>query len=191
VRTRRTKTVDVVPAGDGEYSFTARLTDQAWDGQFGGPDEVVIHDIEITGRLRGPDLTVIELEVTPLELPYAPCPTVAPAAAALVGHTLRGPWRQTVLSHLGGHQGCTHMTTLLLGLAEVTTQVIFQEMNERTPYTPVTRTDGSWHGTGLDIEPGLVDVCYSLRRDSPVMIPLLAGRSDMVNNPGNEGATPV
>ena len=188
MRTRRTKTVDVAPAGEGEYTFVARLTDQAWDGAFGGPTEVVIHDIEITGRLRGRDLTVVELDVTPLELPYRPCPTIAPAAAALVGHPLRGPWRKTVLAHLGGHRGCTHMTTLLLGLAEVTTQVIFQEMNARTPYTPVTREDGTWQDTGLDIEPGLVDVCHSLRHDSPVMIPLLRARSDMVNGPLTETA---
>jgi hypothetical protein len=176
MRTKRTKTVEVVPEAGGGYAFTARLTDRAWDGQFGGPGEVVIHDIEITGRLSGPDLTVTQLDVTPLELPYGPCPTVAPAAAALVGSGLRRGWRQAVLGHLGGAKGCTHMTTLLLGLAEVTTQVIFQEMNARTPYTPVTRRDGSWQGTGLDIAPDLVDVCYSLRQDSPVMIPLLRDR---------------
>jgi hypothetical protein len=182
---RRTKAVEVEPVGDGEYAFTARLTDQAFGGRFGGAEETVIHDIEITGRLRGPDLTVVDLEVTPHELPYRTCPSVAPAARALIGSALRGPWRKTVLAHLGGHKGCTHMTTLLLGLAEITTQVIFMQMNAETECTRETRTDGSWLDRSLEVNPDLLDVCHSLRHDSAVMLPVLQRRSTMGNNAGS------
>ncbi|GAA0608242.1 hypothetical protein GCM10009547_07740 [Sporichthya brevicatena] len=169
------------PTGKGEYSFEARLTDRAFGGDYGGPSDTVIHDIEITGRLRGPELTVVSLTVTPHELPYRTCPTVAPAAAALVGASLRSGWRKTVLAHLGGAKGCTHMTTLLLGLAEITTQVIFLEMNSTTECTRESRTDGRWLDRSLEVEPNLLDVCFSLRRDSPVMIPVLDRRSSMGN----------
>ncbi|WP_019873360.1 DUF2889 domain-containing protein [Sporichthya polymorpha] len=189
-RSRRTKTFDVHPQGDGVYSFVARLTDEAWNGEFGGPDQVTIHDIEVRGRLEGPELTVTALTVTPLELPYTPCPRVAPAAGALVGQALRGGWRKAVLAVLGGTAGCTHQTTLLLGLAEITTHVIFLEMNARTPYDPVTRVDGTWMSTGLDIEPGLVDVCHGLSRTGEVLLPILR-RSDMVNERGDAGPTAV
>lgn len=187
---RRTKIVDVQPKGDGIYEFVARLTDEAWDGDFGGLGHVTIHDIEVRGRLEGPDLTVTELTVTPFELPYAPCPLVAPAASALVGQALRTGWRKAVLSVLGGTKGCTHQTTLLLGLAEITTHVVFLEMNARTPYDPVTRADGSWTATGLAIEPNLVNVCHGLARDGEVLVPLL-GRSSMVNDHGDGAAPPV
>lgn len=185
MRTRRTKTVDVEPVGAGEWAFTARLTDQAFDGRFGGDAETVIHDIEITGGVRGPTLTVVALEVTPHELPYRTCPSVAPAARALIGSALRGPWRKTVLEHLGGHKGCTHMTTLLLGLSEITTAVIFMQMNAETECSLQTRTDGSWLDRSLEVEPDLLDVCHSLRRDSAVMLPVLQRRSTMGNNAGS------
>lgn len=183
-RTRRTKTFDVDPLGNGVYGFAARLTDEAWDGDFDGRDHAIIHDIEVRGRLRGPSLEVVEIEVLPRELPYAPCPRVAPAARALVGQALRSGWRKAVLSVLGGTRGCTHQTTLLLGLAEITTHVIFLEMNARAPFTPVSRVDGSWMGTGLEIEPGLVDVCHGLARSGEVLVPLL-GRSGMANDRGD------
>lgn len=188
-RSRRTKVIDVHPKGGGVYEFTARLTDEAWNGDFGDLDHVTIHDIEVRGRLEGPDLTVTELTLTPLELPYAPCPRVAPAASALVGHGLRAGWRKAVLSALGGTRGCTHQNTLLLGLAEITTHVVFLEMNDRTPYDPVTRVDGSWTSTGLDIEPNLVNVCHGLARTGEVLVPLL-GRSDIVND-RDDGAAPA
>lgn len=185
VKARRTKTVDVEPVGDGSYAFVARLTDQAFGGDYGGRDSTVIHDIEITGRVSGPDLTLTQIAVTPHELPYRTCPSVAPAAAALVGSSLRTGWRKAVLAHLGGAKGCTHMTTLLLGLAEITTQVIFMQMNEEVACTLETRTDGRWLDRSLDVEPNLLDVCHSLRRDSAVMLPVLEARSTRGNNPSS------
>jgi Protein of unknown function (DUF2889) len=43
-------------------------------------------------------------------------------------------WRRAVLDLSGGTRGCTHVNTLLVGLAEMQAMVVFLEMNERAPY---------------------------------------------------------
>lgn len=61
------------------------------------------------------------------------------------------------------------MNTLLLGLTEMQTMVIFLEMNERVPYTHEHQASGEWISAGLAVAPQLADVCYSLRRGGPVI----------------------
>jgi hypothetical protein len=188
-RVRRSKVTDVTPAGAGTYSFQSRLTDRAWHGDFGGQSEMIIHDIIVTGRLEGSALTIKELTVTPVVLPYAQCPGVEQACDQLVGQALRDGWRAAVLSNLGGSRSCTHVTTLMLGLAEVTTQVIFLQMNEQVAYTPTSRRDGSWMTMGLTVAPGLVDLCHALIRDGAVLGPVLTCSKSVnksVDNPAAE-----
>jgi hypothetical protein len=181
-RTRRTKVVDIAPSGGEHWDFHTRLTDEAWGGDFGGPDRVVIHDIVARGVLSGDDLVLTALELEPLFLPYAQCPRVEAAVAALVGEPLRSGWRRAVLDKLGGSRGCTHVMTLLLGLSEAATQIIFLQMNAVTEYSAGSRSDGSWMTTGLNIAPGLADVCHALTSDGVVLSPIIKRRSSTVNN---------
>jgi Protein of unknown function (DUF2889) len=176
-RVTRTKTVDVISLGDGEYRLEARLTDLSHGGGYGpaagSADDVpysgVIHDIALTGRVRGPGLEVVELDVQALTVPYATCPFVLPLVKQLIGQELMSGWRRAVLDLSGGTRGCTHVNTLLLGLTEMQTMVFFLKMNERVAYDAETRTSGEWIAAGLDVAPQLADVCYSLRRDGPVL----------------------
>ena len=168
-RANRTKTVDVVPEADGRFRFSARLTDRAFGGDYGGAENVTVHDFHAEGVLEGPSLIVTELRVTAIEHPYAQCPFVTPASTNLVGLPLMGGWRRAVLGTLAGTRGCTHVNTLLLGLSEITTMVFFLRMNQDVAYTPESRRDGSWINVGLGIAPSLTDACYSLASEGPVL----------------------
>jgi hypothetical protein len=176
-RVTRTKTVDVISLGDGEYRLEARLTDLSRGGDYGPaagsaggvPESSVIHDIALTGRVRGPGLEVVELDVQALTVPYATCPFVLPLVKQLIGKELMSGWRRAVLELSGGTRGCTHVNTLLLGLTEMQTMVFFLKMNERVAHAAETRASGEWIAAGLDVAPQLADVCYSLRRDGAVL----------------------
>ena len=182
-RITRTKTMDVIPLGGGEYRLEARLTDLSRGGNYGPaatdssaepdaagtPPSKVIHDIALTARVRGPGLEITDLDVQTLTVPYASCPFVLPVLQQLIGKELLSGWRRAVLDLSGGTRGCTHVNTLLLGLTEMQTMVIFLEMNERVSYTPEHQASGEWISVGLEIAPRLADVCYSLRRGGPVI----------------------
>jgi Protein of unknown function (DUF2889) len=178
-RFTRTKTVEVIPLGGGEYRLEARLTDLSRGGNYGpgptdgggAPSSKVIHDVALTGRVRGPGLEITELDVQTLTVPYASCPFVLPALQQLIGKELMHGWRRAVLDLSGGTLGCTHVNTLLLGLTEMQTMVIFLKMNERLAYTAENRVSGDWMAAGLPVVPELADACYSLRRGGPVLGP--------------------
>ena len=176
-RVTRTKTMDVISLGDGEYRLEARLTDLSRGGDYGPaasstadmPDSGVIHDIALTARVRGPGLEVAALDVQALTVPYTTCPFVLPLVKQLIGKELMSGWRRSVLDLSGGTRGCTHVNTLLLGLTEMQTMVFFLKMNEQVAYAAETRASGEWIAAGLDVAPQLADVCYSLRRDGSVL----------------------
>jgi hypothetical protein len=154
-RVTRTKTMDVISLGDGEYRL-----------------EAIIHDIALTARVRGPGLEVAALDVQALTVPYTTCPFVLPLVKQLIGKELMSGWRRSVLDLSGGTRGCTHVNTLLLGLTEMQTMVFFLKMNERVAYAAEPRASGEWIAAGLDVAPQLADVCYSLRRDGTVLATL-------------------
>ncbi len=182
-RVTRTKTVEVIPLGGGEYRLEARLTDLSRGGNYGpapadgsdAPSSRVIHDIAITARVRGPGLEMTELDVRPLTIPYATCPFVLPTLQQLIGKELMHGWRRAVLDLSGGTRGCTHVNTLLLGLTEMQAMVVFLEMNERSPFAPQTQASGEWMSAGLQVAPRLADACYSLRSGGPVLAAAGAG----------------
>jgi DUF2889 family protein len=168
----RSKTMEVTPAGDDRYRFLARLTDLAVGGDFPG-ESVTIHDFGLTGEVEGPRLTVTDLQVEAYAHPYGECPFVIPATQELIGGSLTSGWRRSLLDRLGGTRGCTHVNTLLLGLSELTTMVFFLRLNVAAPYTPEARDDGRWMREGLRLAPGLAGACHGLRRDGPVLAPLV------------------
>jgi hypothetical protein len=91
-----------------------------------------------------------------------------------------------VLETLGGTAGCTHVTTLLLGLAEVRTSAFFLRMNDRVPYSPETRADGRWTAAGLELAPSIVGACHALERSGPVVrraARRLAGEDPSISEP--------
>jgi hypothetical protein len=49
--------------------------------------------------------------------PHAPCPQAQAPMQRLIGESLGRGWRQTVMRHLAGVQGCTHLRELLFAMA--------------------------------------------------------------------------
>lgn len=186
-RVVRTKTTELAMTGENRFHLIARLTDMSYDCAYGSPaDQGVIHDFTVEGDLEGEDLVVTDLHVGALAHPYRGCPAIVPRCQELTGRSLVSGWRRTVLETLGGTAGCTHVTTLLLGLAEVRTSAFFLRMNGRVPYSPETRADGRWTAAGLELAPSIVGACHALERSGPVVrraARRLAGEDPSISEP--------
>jgi hypothetical protein len=154
VTVTRAKTMEVTPAGEDRYRFTARLTDSSEHGRYPG-GAATIHDFGLEGEVEGPDLTLVALDVHAYRHPYADCPFVIPATARLIGQPLLSGWRRAVIAQGAGPAGCTHVNTLLIGLGELSTMVYFLKINSSVPYARETLADGRWTQGALDVSPGL------------------------------------
>lgn len=167
---RRTKRLDVVPEEDETYFFRTSLEDESFAGDYEDhADRLLIHHFLIEGRVAGDDLVLLELEASAVEHPFPQCPFILPATEDLVGTSLAGGWRRVVLDRLGGAAGCTHVTTLLLGLSEVITLVYFQRTNRQAAYGPHARASGEWIARSIGFAPELQGACHALDEDSPVV----------------------
>jgi hypothetical protein len=172
----RSKTMELSRTGPDHYRLLGRLTDTSFHGDYGSdhgdgqmPYGGVIHDFVVDGELQGADLIVTNLDVRAETHPYRQCPAILPSCQTLVGKSLAGGWRRTVLETLGATAGCTHVTTLLLGLAEARTMAFFLRMNAAQAYTEQTRADGRWTAAGLDLAPSIVDACHVLSSSGSVI----------------------
>src|ERR1700760_837916 len=134
-RMLRSKTTELTIVSDTRFHLVARLTDVAHGGRYvPAAPSATIHDFTVEGDLDGDDLVIASLTVTAGAHPYGGCPAVVPRGQELVGSSLASGWRRLVLSTMGATSGCTHVTTLLLGLAEARTMAFFLRMNERETY---------------------------------------------------------
>jgi hypothetical protein len=172
----RAKTMELHQTGPENYRLIGRLTDTSRCGDYGGhsddgdhPTEQVIHDFVVDGELMGSDLVIIRLDVSAETHPYRQCPAILPGCQELVGKSLARGWRQTVLATLGATAGCTHVTTLLIGLAEARTMAFFLQMNAKVAYSEPTREDGRWTAAGLELVPTIVGACHVLTSNGPVV----------------------
>jgi Protein of unknown function (DUF2889) len=169
-RGRRTKTLDVFPEAGDTWWFHGALVDESFGGVYeDAAGTVTVHDFSMTGRVTGDDLRLTELDVTAREHPFPQCPFVLPAAGRLIGSSLASGWRRTVLDQYRGAAGCTHVTTLLLGLSEIVTLVFFQRMNEHAAYGPRSRESGEWIAGSAKFAPDLRGACHALSADGPVI----------------------
>jgi hypothetical protein len=169
-RVRRTKTAELTRVDGDNYTLTARLTDVSFHGDYGdGSATGTIHDFTLVGTLAGADLMITSLRVDAVTHPYAQCPAILSSVQSLLGASLGSGWRRTVLANLGSTAGCTHVTTLLLGLAEVRTMAFFLQMNDQMPYSAPTRSDGRWTAVGLQIAPSIVGACHVLSSNGPIV----------------------
>jgi hypothetical protein len=169
VRMERRRMLEVTPEDDGTFSFRATLTDESFGGTYGsGAESFVVHDFLVIGRVTR-ELDVVELSAEAPVHPYALCPRALAACESLVGRSLQSGWRRAVLDVGGGTAGCTHLTSLLLGLTELTTLSFFLQINEHVPYAETERSTGAWMAVGLGLAPQLGDACHVLTRDGEVL----------------------
>lgn len=167
--------MELTTIGPERYRLLGRLTDTSFHGDYGAPgirdpgSRAVIHHFVVDGELIGTDLVVASLDVSAQAHTYRQCPAILPSCQALVGQSIASGWRATVLQTLGATAGCTHVTTLLLGLAEARTMAIFMQMNTDTAYSRQNRGDGRWTAKALEVAPGIVGACHALENSGPVI----------------------
>jgi hypothetical protein len=168
---RRTRTLDVRPLPGEAYAFVAILLDESFGGAYEAPqqDSIVVHRFAVEGVASGRALTLDTLRVNADEHPFPACPRILPAADALIGLSLVDGWRANVLERFRGSAGCTHVTTLLLGLSEIISMIYFQRLNERTAYGPRSRASGEWLAGSPDVREGMRGACHVLTPDGPVL----------------------
>jgi len=167
----RTKTLRVTPLDTGGIAFEAELRDESAGGHYESPQasSALVHHFVIEGAAAGEDLRIQSIQVRAEQHPFPQCPFVLLDVQDLVGASLLSGWRRTILDRFRGTAGCTHVTTLLLGLSEVTTLVYFQQMNELATYGPKARASGEWLASGLSLGQRFDDACHVLAAGGPVL----------------------
>jgi hypothetical protein len=184
VHMERRRLLEVTPQDDGTFAFRATLTDESFGGNYAaGGDSIVVHDFIVVGRVTR-ELEVLELVAEAPTHPYDLCPRALAACTALVGGSLQSGWRRKVLGVGGGTAGCTHLTSLLLSLTELTTLSFFLQINEHLPYDRKSRSTGAWMAVGLGLAPQLGDACHVLTRDGEVLTAARALPDPVVRRPG-------
>ncbi len=104
-------------------------------------------------------LTVREIEAASDFTPFAVCPSIVPAYAALKGLSLGAGWRRAVRERVGRVKGCTHLTDLLLG--PLLTAAI-HTVNAAREKLSDAGADGK-------TRPPLLETCHAFAPASPVV----------------------
>jgi hypothetical protein len=147
---------------DGLWDIEASLADTktySFDNQ--DRDGIVAGEPVHGMRLRltvDDDLVVRDIEAMTEHSPFSVCGGATPKYMVLRGQKIGRGWRKTVLAAVGGAQGCTHLTDLLVGPMAVTA---FQTV------TPAREKRGA--ASGDSGRPALLDSCHSFASDSPVV----------------------
>ena len=105
------------------------------------------------------DYVIQDLQAVTDDSPYALCPNAALAFAKAIGMPIRGGFRSKLRAQIGKIAGCTHIFELVGTMATVAFQTSFLGKREVKADSKATE----------DKKPGLLNTCYALREDSPVV----------------------
>ena len=156
VHTRRIECTSYRRA-DGLYDIEGHLTDvksYPFRNEYRGevkPGEP-IHDMWLRLTVDD-DMVVRDVEAKTDAGPYAVCPAINPAFAALKGVAVGPGWNRKVRELLGGVRGCTHLVDLLGPLGTVTLHTVrwsrsAPNAKPRPPSKPPLNTCHAWASDG-------------------------------------------
>jgi hypothetical protein len=111
---RREISVESSVVGD-HIVFRGWLRDHWFDKSTDAAEE--IHGYQVRLDTIPPDLTVVAATATPGHLPFAACPAAADAVKNLLGLSLAKGFSKSAQEVLGSVEGCTHLLTLVLAMA--------------------------------------------------------------------------
>ncbi len=103
------------------------------------------------------DLMITAAEAATDYGPFHQCAHIAPAYEKLVGLRIGKGFNQAVETLFAGAAGCTHLRELLRPLATTAYQTIFPTREKKR------------QASASDKRPGILDTCYALRSDGPVV----------------------
>lgn len=115
---------------DGLYDVEAHLMDIKTAGMTVGNDRFVpageaIHDMWVR-LVIDEDFKVIDVVASTDAAPQSPCPQATATLQSIKGLRIGAGWSKAVRERLAGARGCTHLTELLVPLATVAIQTLWQ-----------------------------------------------------------------
>jgi hypothetical protein len=117
-----------------------------------------LHDMTI--RLTvDENLKVHEAEASTDASPYTMCPDITSAYSCLKGLSIKPGWRRAVRERLGGANGCTHLTDMLLGpLAVAAFHTVSAATRKNSESEDIVTST-----------PALLNTCHTYANTSPIV----------------------
>jgi hypothetical protein len=156
---------------DGHYDIEGRMTDRktyAFPNDFRGEIQAdePLHDMRIRVTIDE-TFRVLDVVAETAAGPFAVCPAITPAFAALKGAQIGRGWTRLLREKFGGVKGCTHHIELLRTLATVAFQTVHGEEMRRQRKAPgKARTEEPQDNAK---RPALIDTCHALAADGDVV----------------------
>ncbi len=151
---------------DGWFDIEAHLTDtktyafrNSWRGEM--KPGMALHEMLVRVTIDE-HFVVQKVEASTENSPFAICPAIAPNYASLKGLKMGPGWREGIRKHVGGVEGCTHITELLYPMATVAFQTIMPLKRHRAD-----APDNEVAAFGK--KPVVLNTCHAWAQDSPVV----------------------
>jgi hypothetical protein len=161
----RTIVIEGFAREDGLWDIEGRMIDEKTYGfpnrdrgriEAGEP----VHDMRVRLTIDA-DLRIQRVEASTDASPYRICADIAPNYGKLEGAVIGPGWRAKIKEAVGGREGCTHISELLVAMATAAYQTLFSERAKRNadhPPLPSSSKRPSW-----------INSCYALREEGEVV----------------------
>jgi hypothetical protein len=123
-----------------------------------------VHHMIIRMQVKGPDLTIEEIEVEMPTVPYEECIETLTSLEPVKGMKIASGFTSEVKELVGGAKGCAHLVALLVSMASAAVQ---------GAWTAASRRPGGQSGYRDRAMKAIVDTCRVWRRDGPKLKGLL------------------
>jgi Protein of unknown function (DUF2889) len=117
-----------------------------------------VHHMIIRMQVKGPDLTIEDIEVEMPTIPYEECIETLTSLEPVKGMQIASGFTSEVKNLVGGVKGCAHLVALLVSMASAAVQ---------GAWTAVSRRPADSSGYRQRAMEAIVDTCRVWRRDGP------------------------
>lgn len=184
-RARRDKSLEI-DIRDDHLVFWGSLRDTYGEGD---GSVTTIHWLEMEGRIAVPELVLEEVTLVPRITAYNSCRAAADQVPDVVGLSLVRGYSRIVRERLGGDQGCSHMTTLVLELAGTSILYWMSKVRSKLPYSHQNRESGMWGATALRMNPNFIGACHGWSENGEMVRRARLRLDDAPCGPGRKGGT--
>lgn len=152
----RKKNVDI-HLGSGFITVAAHMADN-------------YHEMEVVLDITIPDMVITDIRGRMIRIPHERCREGLGALSGAVGLEVRKGLTQRMEETVGGKNGCSHLTNLVMEACHASIQGQYLSLRESfgdllDEMTPTERT--KWF---LTSRPQMVDSCVAYRGDSPIIV---------------------
>jgi len=152
----RKKNVDI-HLGDGFITVTAHMADN-------------YHEMEVVLDIAIPDMVITSITGRMIRIPHERCREGLSALSRAVGLEIKKGLTLRMEEAVGGKDGCSHLTNLIMEACHASIQGQYLSLKESfgdllDEMTPTERT--KWF---LETRPQMIDSCVAYRHDSPAVI---------------------